>query len=596
MRGAAARGIVLGLLLSALLVCGAFAQRASFSGPPILGDKKISWSWEPIPGMDPYFQGNTVLDSVSVVMGPQPGRPFRLLEARRDGKKLFAVYPGDDRIFVFDPLTGLVDLVLDAPPDSLVDLEVHGTGQLVLGGLKDGRIAFWDLRTGTAPEVFLGHDARIRQVRFLGAGANVNEKGFVSAAAEDTMKIWLEPGSLLTRLAVNGNPTTALDVTTDAAVLAAGDENGRIRIFTLFQGQWNISRLLREHQSRIVQILFSADRKRMFSADAFGKLVGWSTATWSKSFEIQLDRAEGPLLGIRDPAGALVYTLDTTGYFQIYDGNDGRLYRSGQLIRSGTFHGAAFADIGRKIFLGLADGSILIYRTGFCEPSESNPECFGGYMLWRSLTPRAEDAVLLRVYGFGDSTWSFVGRERSFVDPDSLIPRGGDPEVSLAGPHNGMPYYYSITDFSKRYKEGSIFEVGWDLPSVQAGFFHTENDGPPVAVTAHRPARAERPLLNRVIVVPNPYEAGKVPWDAQLGEHVDFLNLPEKATIRIYTTAGDHLRTIEHASGAFGESSGRESWDLRNQRGEKVTSGVYLYHVKTPLSPEEAKGFFIVVR
>jgi hypothetical protein len=102
-------------------------------------------------------------------------------------------------------------------------------------------------------------------------------------------------------------------------------------------------------------------------------------------------------------------------------------------------------------------------------------------------------------------------------------------------------------------------------------------------------------LLGKVIVVPNPYEAGKVPWDQETGEHVEFRNLPEQATIRLYSVAGDLLRVIEHGSGDFGEQTNARSWDLRNARGERVTSGVYIYHISTKLSAEETKGYFIVI-
>jgi hypothetical protein len=38
--------------------------------------------------------------------------------------------------------------------------------------------------------------------------------------------------------------------------------------------------------------------------------------------------------------------------------------------------------------------------------------------------------------------------QRVFVDPDSVVARGGDPMQRVAGPHNGVPYYYSLTKFA----------------------------------------------------------------------------------------------------------------------------------------------------
>jgi len=175
-----------------------------------------------------------------------------------------------------------------------------------------------------------------------------------------------------------------------------------------------------------------------------------------------------------------------------------------------------------------------------------------------------------------------------------LIPRGADPEDPLAGPHNGAPYYYSITAFERRYLGGSVYPVR--LNTIDEGFYRRDSMGDPTPVTPHQTGRTERPFLDKIIVVPNPYEAGHVPWDSELGEHVEFRHLPEQATIRIYTVAGDLLRIVEHGPAAFGEPTDALSWDLKNELGEKVASGVYLYHVSTRLNAEEAEGYFIVVR
>jgi len=312
------------------------------------------------------------------------------------------------------------------------------------------------------------------------------------------------------------------------------------------------------------------------------------------AFSLQLDLRESAFLGLRDPDAALIYTLDRTGFYQIFDGRDGRRYRTANLIDAGEIETVAYGNGGRLLFFPLADGSITNYQTGFCQPSIQQPTCFGGYMLWRSPSPREEDAVMVRVYGFGDSTWTFVGPERSFTDPDSLIPRASFSEEELSGPHNGLPYFYSLTPFERRYLNGAVFDVL--LQTVDEGFFRSDSLGPPTAIAAHAAPRSETPLLANIIVVPNPYEAGKVPWDEEGGEHIEFRNLPSLATIRIYTMSGELVRTIEHGAGDFGESGDAQRWDLKNDRGEKATSGVYIYHVSTSLNDETTNGYLCLVR
>ena len=165
-------------------------------------------------------------------------------------------------------------------------------------------------------------------------------------------------------------------------------------------------------------------------------------------------------------------------------------------------------------------------------------------------------------------------------------------EIVIAGPHNGVPYFYSVTRFDRHFLNGSVFDVLKN--SIIDGFY---TDPGQTAITPILPstlAREELPLTDNIYVVPNPYERGRVRWDEIGGAHVEFRNLPESATIRIFTVAGDLVRVIEHGRGRYGESTGSRAWDLRNTQGEEVTSGVYVYQVETP-SGEVIQGHFTVV-
>jgi WD40 repeat protein len=161
-----------------------------------------------------------------------------MLRASRDGKKLFGVYEGESSIIVWSAVTGAVEMTLPAPPDTLVDFDVHATGQLVLGGLVDGRIAFWDLRQGGGiPEIYPGHTARLRQVRFIGPATTVNDRVFASIAEEPRLKIWAGPGNILSNIDV-GVVLISLVGASDGNTILAGDQNGIIRVIPKIQGQW----------------------------------------------------------------------------------------------------------------------------------------------------------------------------------------------------------------------------------------------------------------------------------------------------------------------------------------------------------------------
>lgn len=586
------RGIGWGLLLLATAATMGRGEGSRFSGAPVIGDRSVSWEWEALEGLDPYFQGNTVLN-LQRSIDPPMADPVRLLRFSQDGTRAYGVGQTDNRILVWNALTGALTNTLEAPPSKILDFDLHRSEQLVLGALEDGRIALWDLRVDTTPSIYPAQVGPCRFIRYLVSSRDLGEQRFVTAGSDETTRIWDAPGSLRRELRTAGLAVSALAVTSNGAFLALGDPNGIIRIYQPLQSDQAIRRL-EGHTSQIEGIVFTVDLAKMVSTDASGKIIVRPTGNWSTAFELTDVVGSAPVVGVRDPDGALIYSLDAGGEFRIYDGDDGRLYRQADLVENQEISGVAYGNFGREVNIGTVDGLLRTYQTGFCQPSLDQPSCFGGYMVWRSPTPKAEDAVLLRVFGFGDSTWSFVADGRAFTDPDSIIPRASQSDEPLAGPHNGMPYYYSLTAFEKRYLNGAIFEVL--LNSVDEGFYRADESGPPTPVATHAAAREEKPLLSRVIVVPNPYEAGKVPWDTQSGAHVEFRNLPGQATIRIYTVSGDLTRVLEHGAGVFGESTDTRSWDLRNDQGEEVTSGVYVYQVTSRLNAEDAKGYFVVVR
>jgi len=98
----------------------------------------------------------------------------------------------------------------------------------------------------------------------------------------------------------------------------------------------------------------------------------------------------------------------------------------------------------------------------------------------------------------------------------------------------------------------------------------------------------EREDLAGIYPVPNPYYAAsslerQVPIDVQGAgrgdRRIDFVNLPMRCTITIYTIAGKLVREIEHQSSM---DQGRAMWDLRTKDGLEVSSGYYFYHVALP--------------
>lgn len=75
-----------------------------------------------------------------------------------------------------------------------------------------------------------------------------------------------------------------------------------------------------------------------------------------------------------------------------------------------------------------------------------------------------------------------------------------------------------------------------------------------------------RQTLDDVFVYPNPLK----PEHAQ--DFITFANLTPEATIRIYTLSGSFIAEVEEDDG-----NGGVEWDLRDEHGRRVPSGVYIY-------------------
>ena len=134
----------------------------------------------------------------------------------------------------------------------------------------------------------------------------------------------------------------------------------------------------------------------------------------------------------------------------------------------------------------------------------------------------------------------------------------------------GLQYFYAITAMNPAGEEGKLSQI--------------------VDVTIPEEITASPELnLDKVIFVPNPYRLNG-------GTNaMEFRNLPERATIRIYNSSGDLIKQIDHRN-----NTSIQRWDGRNEAGEQISAGIYIYHIETLRSGQKGKnsvsGKFAVIR
>jgi hypothetical protein len=89
--------------------------------------------------------------------------------------------------------------------------------------------------------------------------------------------------------------------------------------------------------------------------------------------------------------------------------------------------------------------------------------------------------------------------------------------------------------------------------------------------------------LQNVIVVPNPYvvandfELPSYRSDLRGDRVIQFRNLPQECTIRIYTITGELVRTLRK-----NDLTNYVNWDVLSSESARIGYGVYIYHIETP--------------
>jgi hypothetical protein len=91
--------------------------------------------------------------------------------------------------------------------------------------------------------------------------------------------------------------------------------------------------------------------------------------------------------------------------------------------------------------------------------------------------------------------------------------------------------------------------------------------------------------------VPDPYYITNEYEVTSTDNRIEFINLPQQAIIRIYSSSGVLVDLIEHNSTQAG---GSVSWNVRNRNNQAVASGVYFFHVES--NDQRKVGRMTIVR
>ncbi len=208
--------------------------------------------------------------------------------------------------------------------------------------------------------------------------------------------------------------------------------------------------------------------------------------------------------------------------------------------------------------------------------SEYDVEDFGGYRLWMREVWKGGEFSLVREYVLGEDNPAAAGYwhfpewyEEAWVCTLVVLDSAGEDSCaawvrgvrrdSASIFQNAFPYQFSVTAFSASDPQAVNYDCREDnLTEIVYPRVGTSNN------------------LLSVRVIPNPYRA-EADWEYGGQRRVVFIGLPERAKIRIYTVAADLVRTLIHED----DESDIEPWDLKNDAGEEVAPGVYVFLVES---------------
>jgi hypothetical protein len=185
----------------------------------------------------------------------------------------------------------------------------------------------------------------------------------------------------------------------------------------------------------------------------------------------------------------------------------------------------------------------------------------------RADTTRAvKDEVWTRMTtGPNAGDWEEIFAYRSAFDPHQLPAQSGKSKAS--------DHVFGTLSFSGDLpQQGTVIRITSYKP-LDAGDVYEAT----LTATNFNDQTLAKSQVEKITVYPNPYFGANTLETGKYTRIMRFTNLPKDVTLRIYSLAGIFIRRIEKS-----DNSPWLDWDLRNQDGLPVSSGMYLAYLEMP--------------
>ena len=199
--------------------------------------------------------------------------------------------------------------------------------------------------------------------------------------------------------------------------------------------------------------------------------------------------------------------------------------------------------------------------------------------------------------GSGGMVWADLRGGNYYSIPDGATGVTNDERLKAASPFFDALYVFRISK-----QEGLSFNDGDVLVKPVTTYPYTSVDKYTFKTNAAGALSSteEKELFDKVNVFPNPLFGFNpaTSWTGQVNNpdepFVTFSNLPTEVTIKIYSLSGQLLRTL-NTDDKDSPTSPFLRWDLLNENGLRVASGLYLAIVSSPKFGEKVLKFSIIM-
>ena len=210
---------------------------------------------------------------------------------------------------------------------------------------------------------------------------------------------------------------------------------------------------------------------------------------------------------------------------------------------------------------------------------------FGATPLDTSLAAIGAPAVPVRFRVTGDGSGRVFDFRFRDVNADRTLSAPGEYIEVLAPQRFGSTVqvplwrieYVGAAPAARAPTSGDVYRLRLRVPYGPSDVIEFVATGAGLNADAARAAFAEQ----EPFVVPNPYiasaafEPERFAVSGRGERRLEFRSVPQGATVRIYTLAGDLVQTLVHD----GSTTDIVPWDLRSKDNLEVAPGLYLFHV-----------------